>query len=122
MSSWISSAKMADMILPTLILAIQSPVVQRGTGAELVLQCEAADRVLMEQSSKDDDVSMGSRCLGYIDGYEDGATKELCIPQHTLQTIIRVYLHFMEGNPKYRDMPKAAGLRVALDSTYPCSK
>jgi hypothetical protein len=117
------------MILPLLILAVQvasapkSPSAPPGSGSELMLQCVAAEGMALGPASAgSDQVAKGALCIGYVDGYTDGAKLEVCIPARSLMAVINSYLMYMKDNPKYYEMPKAAGLRAAIDATYPCRK
>jgi len=122
------------MILPLLILAAQTPVVPLasaphgavapfGSGAELAVQCVAAEGMALGPASTNgEQVEKGALCIGYVDGYVNGAKNDVCIPPRSLMAIIHSYLQYMRENPKYYDMPKAAGLRAAVDATFPCGK
>ena len=95
-----------------------------GFGSELAYQCKAYVR---DTSSPN-----GSQCLGYIDGFLDGrtsspragnhldTTKTFCWTDASLDTVIKVYLAFMEKNPKYLDYEKWKTLMMALHDAYPC--
>jgi hypothetical protein len=81
-----------------------------------------------------DDISFRSECSGYVEGFIDGvssggpvASKEwvatgFCLNGTSVDTLIKVYLAFMEKNPKYLDEFKGKTLRMALHDTYPCGK
>ena len=110
-----------------------------GFGSELVYECKAYLRTTSGPYSAHD-AADGGNCVGYLDGFVDGtnsefealtppnpgkdywATRALCIPPSTLDTRIKVYLAFMERNPKYLDEDKATSLRTALHDAYPCQK
>jgi hypothetical protein len=76
------------MILPLLILAAQTTAVPPpsapygavapfGSGAELVVQCVAAEAMALGPvSANSDRVEKGALCIGYV----DGAKKDVCIP------------------------------------------
>lgn len=99
---------------------------REGYGSELVYQCRAY--VLNTPSPA------GSQCLGYVDGFLDGRTsspragnhldmtRTFCLTDTSLDTAIRVYLAFMEKNPKYLDYEKWKTLTMALHDAYPCTK
>jgi hypothetical protein len=117
------------MILPLLILAAQLPGAPNrpsappGSGSELMLQCVAAEGMALgPASASGDQVEKGALCIGYIEGYTDAARVNLCVPPRSLMAVINSYLMYMKDNPKYYEMPKAAGLRAAIDATYPCKK
>ena len=117
------------MILPLLILAAQlasapnSPSAPAGSGLELMVQCVAAEGMALGPgSASGDQVEKGALCIGYVEGYTAGAKVDMCVPPHSLMAVINSYLLYMKDNPKYYEMPKAAGLRAAIDATYPCRK
>jgi len=95
-----------------------------GYGSELVYQCRAYVRSAPSLA--------GSQCLGYVDGFLDGRTsspragnrldtaKTFCLTDASLDTLIKVYLAFMEKNPKYLDYEKWKTLTMALHNSYPC--
>jgi hypothetical protein len=122
------------MVLLLLILAAQTAGVPQtgaphgavapfGSGAELVVQCVAAEAMALGSvPANSDQVEKGALCIGYVDGYVDGAKKDVCIPPRSLMVVIHSYLQYMRENPQYYDIPKAAGLRAAVDATFPCGK
>jgi Rap1a immunity proteins len=117
------------MILPLLILAAQvssapnSPKVPPGSGSELMVQCVAAEGMALgSASASGDQVEKGALCIGYVEGYTDAAKADVCIPPRSLMAVINSYLMYMKDNPKYYEIPKAAGLRASIDATYPCKK
>ena len=97
---------------------------REGYGSQLVYQCRAYVRNTPSP--------VGSQCLGYVDGFLDGrtsspragshldATRTFCFADTSLDTAIRVYLAFMEKNPKYLDYEKWRTLTMALHDAYPC--
>ena len=117
------------MILPLLILAAQvssapnSPKAPPGSGSELMVQCVAAEGMALgPPSASGEQVEKGALCIGYVEGYTDGAKADVCIPPHSEMAVINSFLMYMKDNPKYYEMPKAAGLRAAIDATYPCRR
>jgi Rap1a immunity proteins len=117
------------MILPLLILAAQVPGAPNipnappGSGLELMGQCVAAEGMALGPvSASGEQVGNGALCIGYVEGYTDGAKADVCIPPRSLMAVINSFLMYMKDNPKYYEMPKAAGLRAAIDATYPCKK
>ena len=74
----------------------------------------------------------GEHCLGYAEGFLDGMGSEMlrlhdkntheapCYREIRIDTVIRVYLAFMEKNPKYLDYAEGKTLRMAVDDAYPC--
>ena len=121
----LSIAALAALILvlafPKMALAQEY---RNGYGSELVYECRAYVRNTPSPA--------GSQCLGYIDGFLDGrtsspragnhldTTKTFCWTDASLDTVIKVYLAFMEKNPKYLDYEKWKTLMMALHDAYPC--
>ncbi len=67
----------------------------------------------------------GALCVAYIDGFTDGLNLErdtVCVVGASLGTLSRVYISYMEKNPRLLDEHKVVGLRRALLDIYPCSK
>jgi len=117
------------MILPLLILAAQvsgapnSPSAPPGSGSELMVQCVAAEGMALGPASASGEmVEKGALCIGYIEGYADGANGRVCIPPHSVMAVIHSYLMYMKDHPNYYEMPKAAGLRATIDATFPCRR
>lgn len=81
-------------------------------------------------SDSDDSSSMDSylayRCDGYIEGVFDTYHLILRPPYclvdgASMGTLSRVYVKFMDENPKYLDMHRTIGFVEAMKATYPCS-
>jgi hypothetical protein len=61
------------------------------------------------------------RCLGYIDAMLDaGNSLGFCAQHATAGTVARVYLVYMEKNPKMLDEQESTGFLSAMQETYPC--
>lgn len=101
-------------------------------GSDLVDQCNAYIRFTTSGSG---DVFKAGQCLGYIDGFGDGIDsiaplppsvnwrgRGWCYTNASNDTLIKVYLAFMEKNPKYLDYKRSTTLRMALHDAYPCPK
>jgi hypothetical protein len=81
-----------------------------------------------------DHLGNGEHCLGYVEGFMDGMGNEMlrlhdkntheapCYKEVSIDTLIKVYLAFMEKNPKYLDYDEGKTLRMAVDDAYPCTK
>ena len=63
-----------------------------------------------------------SRCAGYIEGMLDGAdsSRGFCVQGATTGTIARVYIVYMDKNPKMFDEREVTGFMAALRESYPC--
>ena len=69
-------------------------------------------------------------CYGYVSGFVDSysfytptATYfPFCLPDSgsSLDVIARLYVKYIEDNPKQLDEPRTAGLALALHANYPC--
>ena len=88
-----------------------------------MVQCVAVEGMALgAASASGDQIEKGALCIGYVEGYSDGAKGDVCIPPRSVMAVINSYLMYMKDNPKYGDMPKGVGLRAAIDATYPCRK
>lgn len=66
-------------------------------------------------------------CLGYVKGLSAGYAiakgPEICVSEGTApETLIRLYVQYMEKNPKLLDENLAYGVALALRENYPCHK
>lgn len=121
---------MAGMILPLIALAIalpQSnvPTPKPNIGSELYKACQAFERTVEpKRKVSSDDIADSQYCLGYIDAFGDSFPREasgICTDEHvTIGTLIRVYLAYMDKNPKLLDANRESGLALALADAYPC--
>jgi Rap1a immunity proteins len=70
------------------------------------------------------DAGRSDLCLGYFEAFVDVSDllhSTLCIKDARLATLIRVYLAYMEKNPKLLDKPKIFGVAYAMIESYTCS-
>ena len=64
-------------------------------------------------------------CYGFIGGVVQGLnTMQVSCPSSaaTLNTIVRVYLTYIESHPKALGLDRSAGVYGAMKEVYPCSK
>jgi hypothetical protein len=64
-------------------------------------------------------------CLDYVDGFFGAialTNNPICADGASLGTIIRIYVAYMQKNPKFMDADKNLGLYAAMISAYPCKK
>jgi hypothetical protein len=66
----------------------------------------------------------GGRCLGYLAGFADAAGERFgfCVKGTTTGTLARVYVAYMDKNPKLFDEPESVTVDFALADAYPCPK
>jgi hypothetical protein len=120
---------MSGMIVPLLALvlsATQSTATPSpDIGSDLVKACKASVKVIDGSAATEDTIS-SEYCRGYIDAFTetfDQKAHGICPGDHArLGTVVRVYLAFMDKNPKLLDQPKWLGLGLSLADAYPCPK
>jgi hypothetical protein len=91
-------------------------------GSDLYHSCQAAIRV-MDSNIRPDDLHDSEFCRGYITAFgefNDMAGTAICLAGSTIGTTVRVYVAFMEKNPKFMDDMMIIGVVHALKETYPC--
>ncbi len=74
------------------------------------------------QLSAEDEYHAGV-CFGFIGGTVQGLNtmKVSCPPRSaTLNTMVRVYLAYMNKHPKSLDFDRSAGVYGAMKDAYPC--
>jgi hypothetical protein len=62
-------------------------------------------------------------CFGYFEGYTNVisfSNSKICLGKATIGTLIRVYLAYIEKNPKDLDYPNVIGVTSALAESYSC--
>jgi Rap1a immunity proteins len=119
------------MIPLFLVLAFQSSshnaVSPRAgdTGSFLYHACQAEIRVIDSPTGGESvDKAQQPFCYAYIQGFVDGTNaegKSFCLQSATAETVTRVYIAYMEKNPKLFDLYKAEGVFRALSDAYPCN-
>lgn len=114
------------MLVPILLLAIgsQAPfAADTSRGSYLFESCKALLRVA-DNTERSNDSSSANYCIGYVTGFTDAGalTNTLCLPDATSGTIARVYVRYMEENPKLLDSPALIGFQAAMRGNYHCSK
>lgn len=94
-------------------------------GSALYDQCRAFVRILDDTSTAGSDIRLGSMCAGYLEGFMDSQLLSpdalMCVPPDaTTGTMARIYVLYMQKNPKELDQPRYVGLIAALVDSYPC--
>ncbi len=116
------------MLALALGLALQTVTPTDFTkGSHLFGSCQSAVRMMDNPSAQQTKTEMpgSTYCLGYVGGYIDGLNRlkdAVCVRDATLNTIVRVYVAYMQKNPKLMDEGKALGLLLALTDAYACPK
>ena len=69
-----------------------------------------------------EDVEHGLMCMNYIQGFVYAGTvgRLFCAPNASNNTVARVYVAYMQKNPKLLDEPKGKGFLAAMVDAYPC--
>ena len=96
---------------------------QRGTW--LFQACQGAVRWMDAPITNKpvDDVENFDNCTAYLGGYIEGADPGVCpSPEATMGTFVRVYVAYMQKNPKMLDTWRTRGLEAAMRRAYPCRK
>lgn len=112
------------MFAPLLLLAMtQTPLpAAADRGAVLYSKC-LADVRLMDNPSDVKNLAAINECADYIHGFADALAvtdAPVCSGQSSLGTLVRVYVSYMQANPKMMDSNKVVGLMNALRIAYPC--
>ncbi len=109
----------------TLMIMLPGPVQRElpaiDRGSNLFSTCKALVRIL-DSAPQKDDATAANYCMGFIDGYVAGADtrRVVCAEGAARATLARVYVAYMEKNPRLLDGEKYAGLLLALAEAYPC--
>jgi hypothetical protein len=112
------------MLSPLLALAMMQQS-KPHTGVVLYRSCRATVRVL-DANPAGTDIPDSEFCRGYIYGLTETFTTVMqgspfCFPSNaTYGTAIRLYVRFMESNPKMMDQPQVVGMLASLHANYPC--
>jgi hypothetical protein len=103
--------------------ANQQDTDQVELGSQLFRSCQASIRDMDSTTPHEDDLRDGGFCLGYFRGFGDYnamAGSSICLDRAHTGTAIRVYVAYMEKNPKYLDDAMIIGVIYALKEAYPC--
>ncbi len=110
------------MLAPLLALAMQvNDDVTRGSA--LYSECKTYISLMdRTQEIGTDTGTNGGLCVGYVDGFVDGANvfQGFCMVNARNATAIRVYIAYMDKHPTLLDAPKSRGLLESLREAYPC--
>jgi hypothetical protein len=110
------------MLAPLLALAMQVPV-DLSKASELYHDCKTYIALIDKTRVGDDGEFLDAgNCIGYLTGYMDAAGSRLgfCCAGTTAATAVRVYIAYMDKNPKLFDSPRGVTVAFALADAYPC--
>jgi hypothetical protein len=102
----------------------QQNVDQAELGTHLFHSCQASIRDMNLPTASESDLRDGGFCLGYFRGFGDYnamAGSSICLDQVHTDTVIRVYVAYMEKNPKFLDDMMIIGVIYALKDAYQCT-
>ena len=115
------------MLAPLLALAMMQSweLKPQDKGSALLHACKAELRVIDSADGKGDpeDRVLAHTCFQYVQGFADGsdlAGENVCAGTATIGTLIRVYVAFVEKNPKLLEAYRGVGLHMARLDAYPC--
>lgn len=98
----------------------------QAPGSELQRQCHLYVKLLDgERLTDPEEMYDAGQCFGFIGGIAQGLNtlKVSCPPRAaTLNTMVRVYLTYVEGHPKVLDFDRSSGAYGAFKQAYPCPK
>ena len=107
------------MIVPILALAMMLPE-DMTTGSHLYRACKTSSDSFAraDQRATPLETALSSECLSYVGGFIDAQNLRekplFCLGDATMGTTVRVYLKYMDENPKTLDSPRWVGLSLAL--------
>jgi Rap1a immunity proteins len=117
----------ALLFMPLSFAQQAAPLQDFEKGSDLFHNCQGSVRALdSSDGGSAADLELAEQCSAYVQGFIDGfalqSTSTLYSGDATVGTIIRVYVAYMQRNPKWLDDFKPIGLYIALRTTYPCPK
>ncbi len=119
---------LALLFLATLAGAAKAPDTPQDTakGAALLRGCQAELRITQPdalQTAGQPDLIDGTYCVGYVTGFVANLAQRgptVCAENLPMVQLVRAYVAYMERNPRLLDDDKRVGLRLALESSFPC--
>jgi hypothetical protein len=112
------------MFMPAVVFAFQATVPSPSQrGLNLFNDCKALIR-RQNGSYAPKDVLGAEECSGYFAATAElESGKSFCLKDHySIETLARIYVVFIEKNPKYLDVLEAEGAVAALKDAYPCGQ
>ena len=127
-------AKLAFCFMLSVVILIAFPKTASSQDHDTVLASDLVNDCNAYMQKRADYLGNAQHCFGYVEGFMDGMGNEMlrlhdknkreapCYKEIRIETLIKVYLAFMEKNPKYLDYAEGITLRMAVDDAYPCTK
>lgn len=111
-------------------LASPGPTADSGQditrGAALLRGCQAELRLMQPgvlPAAAQGDLVNGAYCVGYLNGFISNLSAPhgtICLENQPMGSLVGAYVGFMEQNPRLLEEEKRVGLRLALESAFPC--
>ena len=101
-------------------------VPESSRGSHLFQACESTVRFYDAGEIKGtvSDAARSNLCIGYLNGFLDALdaadVHAICIKNAMVATLARVYVVYMQKNPKLMDSQMAVGVSKAFVDAYPC--
>jgi hypothetical protein len=113
------------MLIPSLALAMQLTTSNVGKGSALYSQCKT--HIALIEKTKEIDTGSAvdaGVCIGFLTGFVEAARERFgfCVKDTTINTLARVYVAYMDKNPKLFDENEGITVSLALVDAYPCPK
>ena len=110
------------MLVPVLFFAMQiSPVTDLHKASALYSDCKAwvalTDKT---RETNNDDALHAVNCVGYMNGFIEGGLTKICAKDVPTMTMARVFIAYMDKNPKLFDERRSVVLYLALTDAYSC--
>jgi hypothetical protein len=115
------------LLVLTAALPTVSGLPDPAMGGSLLRGCQAEMRLMALPTLEEApplDLINGAYCIGYLNGFLaalPSAKTVICPNQVPMGDLVRSYVEYMQRNPPMQDQDKRVGLRLALQSAYPCS-
>lgn len=116
----------ASMFVPILIFVLGTgqDAGHPMTGDELVQACRASVRILNGEGREGDTLN-AHFCASFVEGFISGlhvSDDKVCVrSEDNRATLVKVYVAYMDKNPRLLDSTADVGLYLALKEGYPCA-
>ncbi len=116
---------MLTALLAFSIIQSSAPLDENQRGSYLFRACQGTIRFQdAGVTGTNNDAAKSQFCVAYIGGFLDGLemanSHAICTRNATMGTIARVYVAYMEKNPKDLDVEMPVGMLNAIMGAYPC--
>jgi hypothetical protein len=113
------------MLVPVFVLAVMSTTLEApNTATKLYTDCKQHVAFANGENPRPsgDVLFNAGFCLGYVTGLTDALVSKrlVCVSDGNTTTFVRVYIAYMDKNPKLFDQPINAGVEDAITEAYPC--